>query len=85
MVGRLICAIMYTQSICCSVHCIQYLNTNLSLYNAVMKAEGDRHLLSSEAQRAAHCLRLDFEKGGIHLCNGTHSVTCIPEFGQFDV
>lgn len=35
----------------------------------MVKAERDRHLLSTEAQRAAHYLRLDFEKGGIHLCN----------------
>ncbi|KAL3524177.1 hypothetical protein ACH5RR_017011 [Cinchona calisaya] len=48
---------------------IHYLNTNHSLYKAVVKAEEDAHLLSEEAQRVAHHLRLDLEKGGIHLCN----------------
>ncbi|XP_057952770.1 mitochondrial intermediate peptidase, mitochondrial isoform X2 [Malania oleifera] len=47
---------------------LHYLNTNHALYNAVLKAEQDGHLLSQEAQRAAHYLRVDFEKGGIHLC-----------------
>ncbi|KAL6956411.1 Mitochondrial intermediate peptidase, partial [Sarracenia purpurea var. burkii] len=46
------------------LHC---LNTNHTLYNAVMKAEKDGLLLNNEAQRAAHSLRVDFEKGGIHL------------------
>ncbi|XP_047332042.1 mitochondrial intermediate peptidase, mitochondrial [Impatiens glandulifera] len=46
---------------------LHYLNTNHTLYNAVLKAEKDGPLLSKEAQRAAHMLRLDFERGGIHL------------------
>uniref|UniRef100_A0A7N0U0A8 Peptidase M3A/M3B catalytic domain-containing protein n=1 Tax=Kalanchoe fedtschenkoi TaxID=63787 RepID=A0A7N0U0A8_KALFE len=47
---------------------LHYLNTNRTLYNAVVKAEEDCNLLSDEAKRAAHFLRADFEKGGIHLC-----------------
>ncbi|XP_044468095.1 mitochondrial intermediate peptidase, mitochondrial isoform X2 [Mangifera indica] len=47
---------------------LHYLNTNHTLYDAVKKAEKDAHLLSREAHRAANHLRIDFEKGGIHLC-----------------
>ncbi|TXG70716.1 hypothetical protein EZV62_005651 [Acer yangbiense] len=47
---------------------LHYLNTNHTLYDAVKKAEQDSHLLSKEAHRAANHLRIDFEKGGIHLC-----------------
>ncbi|KVH88373.1 Metallopeptidase, catalytic domain-containing protein [Cynara cardunculus var. scolymus] len=47
---------------------IQYLNTNLTLYDAVLKADQDPTLTSEEAKRVAHDLRIDFEKGGIHLC-----------------
>ncbi|XP_059666980.1 mitochondrial intermediate peptidase, mitochondrial [Cornus florida] len=47
---------------------LHYLNTNHSLYNAVKRAEQDGSLLTQEAQRTAHHLRVDFEKGGIHLC-----------------
>lgn len=32
------------------------------------KAERESHLLTEEAHRAAHHLRIDFERGGIHLC-----------------
>ncbi|XAR71801.1 Mitochondrial intermediate peptidase [Bertholletia excelsa] len=46
---------------------LHYLNTNHTLYDAVVKAEKDSSLLSNEAQRAAHSFRVDFEKGGIHL------------------
>ncbi|GMP24118.1 hypothetical protein CsSME_00001508 [Camellia sinensis var. sinensis] len=46
---------------------LHYLNTNHTLYNAVIKADKDGIFLSKEAQRAAHSLRIDFEKGGIHL------------------
>ncbi|KAJ1260491.1 hypothetical protein BS78_10G236400 [Paspalum vaginatum] len=46
---------------------LQYLNTNTTLYNAILKAEGGSVLLTEEARRAAHTLRIDFEKGGIHL------------------
>ncbi|OQU76928.1 probable mitochondrial intermediate peptidase, mitochondrial isoform X2 [Sorghum bicolor] len=46
---------------------LQYLNTNTTLYNAILKAEGESVLLTEEARRAATTLRIDFEKGGIHL------------------
>ncbi|XP_022891022.1 mitochondrial intermediate peptidase, mitochondrial isoform X2 [Olea europaea var. sylvestris] len=46
---------------------LHYLNSNCTLYHAVVKAEKDHHLLTEEAQRAAHYLRIDLEKGGIHL------------------
>ncbi|KAI3835451.1 hypothetical protein MKX03_034541 [Papaver bracteatum] len=45
---------------------LHFLNTNHCLYNAVFKAE-QGSLDTKEAQRAAHSLRVDFEKGGIHL------------------
>ncbi|XP_021909614.1 probable mitochondrial intermediate peptidase, mitochondrial isoform X2 [Carica papaya] len=47
---------------------LHYLNTNHTLYDAVKKAEQDDYLLTKEAHRAAHHLRIDFERGGIHLC-----------------
>lgn len=53
---------------------IQFLNTNHNLYKAVSKAEQDGCSLTEEAQRAAHYLRVDFEKGGIHLCTGNLSL-----------
>ncbi|KAF7824901.1 mitochondrial intermediate peptidase, mitochondrial isoform X1 [Senna tora] len=43
------------------------LNTNHILYDAVKKAEREGHTLPEEAQKAARNLRLDFERGGIHL------------------
>ncbi|PRQ59865.1 putative mitochondrial intermediate peptidase [Rosa chinensis] len=46
---------------------LHYLNTNYTLFDAVRKAEQEGHLLTKEAQRAAHYLRVDFERGGIHL------------------
>ncbi|OEL22139.1 putative mitochondrial intermediate peptidase, mitochondrial [Dichanthelium oligosanthes] len=46
---------------------LQYLNTNTILYNAILKAEDESVLLTEEARRAATTLRIDFEKGGIHL------------------
>ncbi|KAK2975850.1 hypothetical protein RJ640_022867 [Escallonia rubra] len=46
---------------------LHHLNTNYSLYNAVIRAGKDGNMLTEEAQRAAHCLRVDLEKGGIHL------------------
>ncbi|KAG4172621.1 hypothetical protein ERO13_A11G007600v2 [Gossypium hirsutum] len=49
---------------------LHFLNTNHTLYNAVKKAEQDGHLLTEEARRAALHLRIDFEKGGIHLPSG---------------
>lgn len=49
---------------------IQYLNTNHTLYDAVLKADQDQTLTNEEAKRVARDLRIDFEKGGIHLCEG---------------
>ncbi|XP_065004479.1 mitochondrial intermediate peptidase, mitochondrial-like isoform X1 [Musa acuminata AAA Group] len=46
---------------------LHFLNTNGSLYTAIVKAESERVLHTEEAQRAAHALRVDFENGGIHL------------------
>ncbi|KAF0904534.1 hypothetical protein E2562_035431 [Oryza meyeriana var. granulata] len=46
---------------------LQYLNTNTTLYNAILKAESEGIQLTEEARRAATTLRVDFEKGGIHL------------------
>ncbi|KAL8160289.1 hypothetical protein V2J09_001826 [Rumex salicifolius] len=46
---------------------IHSLNTNLVLYTAVLKAEQGSDSLNEEAKKAAHSLRIDFEKGGIHL------------------
>lgn len=48
---------------------LHFLNTNHNLYNAVIRAEQEGQLQTKEAQRAAHTLRVDFEKGGIHLCS----------------
>ncbi|KAL5122681.1 Mitochondrial intermediate peptidase, mitochondrial [Glycine soja] len=47
---------------------MSYLNTNLDLYGQVKKAEQECHMLSEEAQRGVRNLRVDFERGGIHLC-----------------
>ncbi|XXG75946.1 hypothetical protein AAC387_Pa08g0408 [Persea americana] len=47
---------------------LHFLNTNHDLYNAVLRAEREGHLQTKESRRAAHTLRVDFEKGGIHLC-----------------
>lgn len=49
---------------------MQYLNTNTTLYNAILKAESEGVMLTEEARRAATTLRVDFEKGGIHLPKG---------------
>ncbi|CAJ1958591.1 unnamed protein product [Sphenostylis stenocarpa] len=46
---------------------LHYLNTNHDLYGAVKKAEQECHMLSEEAQRGVRNLRVDFERGGIHL------------------
>ncbi|KAF5204151.1 Mitochondrial intermediate peptidase, partial [Thalictrum thalictroides] len=46
---------------------LHFLNTNHSLYNAVLRAEQNSAMLTDESQKAAHSLRVDFEKGGIHL------------------
>lgn len=36
------------------------------------KAQHEGDLLTEEARKAAHNLRIDFEKGGIHLHGGLH-------------
>ncbi|KAL3645220.1 Mitochondrial intermediate peptidase [Castilleja foliolosa] len=46
---------------------LHFLNSNPSIYHAVVKAEQNRHMLTEEAARAARHLRIDLEKGGIHL------------------
>lgn len=51
-------------------YCLQYLNSNPSIYNAIIRAEKNPHLLTEEALRAARHLRTDLEKGGIHLNPG---------------
>ena len=61
---------------------IQYLNTDHGLYEAVKRAEQDGHLLTTEAHRAAHHLRIDFEKGGIHLSSGMRPVTVSLSFSR---
>ncbi|XP_049363553.1 mitochondrial intermediate peptidase, mitochondrial [Solanum verrucosum] len=48
---------------------LHHLNTNHSIYKAVNKAEKDNNSLTHEAHRAARFLRMDLEKGGIHLCS----------------
>ncbi|KAK9120648.1 hypothetical protein Syun_018265 [Stephania yunnanensis] len=46
---------------------LHIINTDHNLYNAVKRAERDGNLDTDEAKRAANSLRVDFEKGGIHL------------------
>ncbi|XP_020232734.1 mitochondrial intermediate peptidase, mitochondrial isoform X2 [Cajanus cajan] len=46
---------------------LHHLNTNHDLYVAVKKAEQECHMLSEEGQRGLRNLRVDFERGGIHL------------------
>ncbi|XP_020393076.1 mitochondrial intermediate peptidase, mitochondrial-like isoform X1 [Zea mays] len=63
---------MWTWTVICisgvnNQHLCMYLNTNTTLYNAVLKAEGESVLLTEEARRAATTLHIDFQKGGIHL------------------
>jgi hypothetical protein len=36
------------------------------------KAEQECHMLSEETQRGIKSLRVDMERGGIHLCPGNH-------------
>lgn len=50
---------------------LQYLNSNTTLYNAILKAESEGVLLSEEARKAAANLCADFEKWGIHLPKGS--------------
>ncbi|XP_078440153.1 zincin-like metalloproteases family protein isoform X2 [Wolffia australiana] len=40
----------------------------MNIYIAVLKAEKECAFPTKEAERMAHSLRVDFEKGGIHLC-----------------
>ncbi|KAL0299402.1 UNVERIFIED_CONTAM: Mitochondrial intermediate peptidase, mitochondrial [Sesamum radiatum] len=46
---------------------LHYLNSNPSLYHAIVKAEQNNHMLTEEGRSAARHLRIDLEKGGIHL------------------
>ncbi|EPS66980.1 hypothetical protein M569_07793, partial [Genlisea aurea] len=46
---------------------LNYLNSNSILYHAIVKAEKNPDMLSDEARRVARHLRIDLEKGGIHL------------------
>ncbi|KAG6507924.1 hypothetical protein ZIOFF_033278 [Zingiber officinale] len=56
---------------------LHFLNTNNSLYTAIVKVEHGGALHTEEAQRAAHALRVDFENGGIHLSDVSYFVrTC---------
>ncbi|CAL5201115.1 unnamed protein product [Lathyrus oleraceus] len=47
---------------------LHYLNTSHDIYDAVKKAELECHMLSEETQRGVKSLRVDMERGGIHLC-----------------
>lgn len=53
---------------------VQHLNTNHILYAALKKAEQDSNLLTKEASRTVHHLRMDVERGGIHLDTGLLSI-----------
>lgn len=47
---------------------LQYLNSHAGLYKAVVDLEQSPNILTTdEARRAAKTLRMDFERGGIHL------------------
>nr|GLL28111.1 probable mitochondrial intermediate peptidase, mitochondrial [Ipomoea trifida] len=46
---------------------LHYLNSNHSIYKAVLKAEQEGNSLTDEGKRAARFLRMDLENGGIHL------------------
>lgn len=49
----------------------QYLNSHPVLYKAVVGVEESPEILTTEeARRAAKTLRMDFERGGIHLPSG---------------
>ena len=49
----------------------QYLNSHPVLYEAVVGVEESPDILTTEeARRAAKTLRMDFERGGIHLSSG---------------
>lgn len=63
---------------------VQHLNTNHTLYAAVKKAEQDSNLLTREASKTAHHLRMDFERGGIHLDPGLSSIA-VGFFTLYDV
>lgn len=47
---------------------LHYLNTSHDIYDALKKAEQECHMLSAEAQRGIKSLRVEMERGGIHLC-----------------
>ncbi|KAJ7567508.1 hypothetical protein O6H91_02G150900 [Diphasiastrum complanatum] len=46
---------------------LHHLNTNHALYNSIVRLEESNVLTTEEAKRAAKTLRVDFERGGIHL------------------
>ncbi|MCO5598898.1 hypothetical protein L7F22_052997 [Adiantum nelumboides] len=46
------------------------LNTNSVIYDAVVKVEQSNALTTEEAKRAAFTHRVEFERGGVHLCDG---------------
>lgn len=54
----------------CLLLCLQYLNSHPVLYKAVVDVEQSDSLTTDEARRAAKTLRVDFERGGIHLPPG---------------
>ncbi|KAI5066889.1 hypothetical protein GOP47_0017417 [Adiantum capillus-veneris] len=45
------------------------LNTNPVLYDAIVKVEKAKALTTEEAKRAAFTHRVEFERGGVHLCH----------------
>lgn len=54
-----------------AVFACQYLNSHPVLYKAVVGVEESPDILTTEeARRAAKTLRMDFERGGIHLPSG---------------
>lgn len=58
---------IFTGCVCCSW---QYLNSHQVLYKALVDVEQSNTLTTEEARRAAKTLRIDFERGGIHLSPG---------------
>lgn len=53
----------------------QYLNSHPVLYKAIVGVEESPDILTTEeARRAAKTLRMDFERGGIHLPSGRLSL-----------
>lgn len=61
---------------------VQYLNSNHSIYKAVLKAEQEGNSLTEEGKRAARFLRMDLENGGIHLSPGALPIKKMVSFLQ---